>query len=129
MKTLLLSFFFLLLVSCASTPGQHKDGSVPYQVSVDTSDPGARIEVNNEDAGMAPTTITIYGDKDGTFHGEGWYVIRALPARGSKGQHIQIKRFWRGGWFQPEAQIPRRLYFDMSLPTDDDSTLNLNTVK
>jgi hypothetical protein len=111
-----------LLAGCAS-PMQS------FPIAVTASDPGVRIEVNNEDAGIAPTTITIQGDKDRTFHGEGWFIIKALPAKGAKEQHVQIKRFWRGGWFQPEAQIPQRIYFDMSLPTDDDSTLNLNNSK
>jgi hypothetical protein len=104
-------------------------GLVPYQVAVEASHPGARIEANNDYVGVAPVTITVMGDKDGTFHGEGWYVIRAMPEPGATNQNVQIKRFWRGGWFQPEASIPKRIYFDMTLPTEDDSRLNFNNSK
>jgi hypothetical protein len=120
-KVLFSSSLLLLCAGCS--------GLVPYQVAIESSHPGTRIEANNDYVGIAPVTITIMGDKDGTFHGEGWYIIRGLPAIDAKGQNVQIKRFWRGGWFQPEASIPKRIYFDMTLPTDDDSSLNFNNSK
>jgi hypothetical protein len=114
--------FIALLTGCASP-------LKPFPVAVEASHPGAKIEANNNHVGAAPTTITILGDKDGTFHGEGWYIVKAIPEVGAKDQHVQIKRFWRGGWFQPEGAIPQHIYFDMTLPTDDDSSLNFNNSK
>ncbi len=92
-------------------------GTIAYHVQIESSEPGVRIEVNNDYIGDAPLMLKIFGDKDGTFHnfGSPEYVIRALPVK--PGQYIQTKVFRTGGWFSPEDMIPRRIFFDMRQPT------------
>ena len=73
-----------LFAGCASTPpGTERGpgGTIAYQVQVESSDPGARIGVNNDYIGKTPLTLKIWGDKDGTFHNFGSqdYVVRAYP--------------------------------------------------
>lgn len=110
----------VLLVGCETVPpdaerGPH--GTIAYEVSVEASEPGARIEVNNEIIGNAPLTLKIFGDKDGTFHDFGSfdYVVRALPV--TTNQFEQTRIFRTGHMFTPEDRIPRRIYFNMNQNT------------
>jgi len=109
-----------IFVGCATAPpnaerGPH--GTIAYLVQVDSSEPGVRIEANNDFVGKTPLTLKIFGDKDGTFHNFGSYeyIVRAFPA--NTNQFMQTKVFRTGGWFSQEDMIPRRIYFDMSQKT------------
>ena len=109
-----------LFAGCASTPpGTERgpDGTIAYQVQVESSDPGARIEVNNDYIGKTPLTFKVWGDKDGTFHNFGSqdYIVRAYPE--NTNQFVQTKIFRTGGWFSAEDKIPGRIYFDMNQKT------------
>lgn len=88
-----------LLVGCASaTPGVERgpDGTVAYHVQVESSEPGARVEVNDDYVGTTPVKVRVWGDPDGTFHnfGSSDFVIRVFPA--AEG-HVQTKVFRTGG--------------------------------
>lgn len=85
-----------------------------YDVLVDASAPGARIEANGQEVGNAPVHLKIFGDPDGTFHdfGSAYYVIRALPL--TTNQYEQVRFFGTGQWFGPEDRIPQQIYFDMN---------------
>src|SRR5713101_2505722 len=84
---------------CASLPpgaepGPH--GTMAYDVLVEASDPGARIEANGAIVGNTPLHLKIFGDPDGTFHdfGSYYYVVRALPL--TTNQFPQIRMFQTG---------------------------------
>ena len=85
-----------------------------YDVMVDASAPGARIEANGQNVGNTPLHLKIFGDPDGTFHdfGSPHFVIRALPI--TTNQFEQVRFFGTGQWFGPEDQIPKQIYFDMN---------------
>lgn len=107
----------VFLAACESVPpgaerGPH--GTIAYDVLVEASEPGARIEANGETVGNTPLHLKIFGDKDGTFHdfGSYYYVIRALPL--TSNQFAQVRFFWTGRHFSPEDRIPQRVYFDMN---------------
>jgi hypothetical protein len=106
------------LTGCASdgAPAGERgpDGTVPYMIHVESNEPGARVEVNDNYVGTTPLDVKVYGDKDGTFHnfGAADWVIRVNPVQ--TGQHVQTKTFRTGGWFSQEDQIPSRLYFDLN---------------
>ncbi len=108
------------LSACATNSPQNArrgpDGTISYNVEVESSTPGARIEVNDDYVGKTPLTLTIYGDRDGTFHNFGSkdYVVRAFPS--STNEHVQTKMFRTGGWFSEEDRIPKRIYFDLAQP-------------
>jgi hypothetical protein len=87
-------------------------GTIAYLVEVDSSEPGTRIEANNDYIGKTPCTLKIFGDKDGTFHNFGsyHYIVTATPPK--PGQQKQSKDFRTGGWFTPEDMIPKRIFFD-----------------
>src|SRR6185503_5174733 len=89
------------------------NGTIAYLVQVESSEPGVRIEANNDYVGVTPVTVKIFGDKDGTFHnfGSSDYIVRALP--GKTNQYPQTKVFRTGGWFSQEDRIPSRIFFDM----------------
>ena len=101
----------------AVKPERGPDGTIAYFVDVETSDPGSRIEANNEDVGKSPMQLKIYGDKDGSFHNFGSYnyTVRAYPVK--QGQFIQTKVFHTGGFFTGEDKIPKRIYFDLNAPS------------
>ncbi len=106
-----------LMLACASGPpgAEHgPQGTIAYYVQLESSESGARIEVNNDYVGKTPMTLKIWGDKDGTFHnfGSQEYIIRAFPL--NTNQFIQTKAFRTGGWFSQEDKIPTRLYFDLN---------------
>jgi hypothetical protein len=96
--------------------GRGPDGTVPYRVLVEASDPGARIEVNGKAVATTPAEIIVWGDPDGTFHnfGSSDYVIRVQPVR--EGQTAQIKVFRTGTILELDDRIPQRLFFDLNLP-------------
>ncbi len=110
----------LLLAGCAS-PSEHErrpgGGPVAYEVQIETSDPGSRIEVDGEYMGVSPLTITIWGDEDGTFHGsgDGYTIFKAYPVK--PGQYVQTRKFLNGAqafMFGQQDRIPKRLYFDLN---------------
>ncbi len=107
------------LTGCQSIPagaerGPH--GTMAYHVPVETSEPGARIEVNGEFVGHSPLTLKIFGDPDGTFHdfGSYEYVVRAYPVRTN--QFVQTRAFKTGRMFSGEDFIPSQIYFDLNQP-------------
>ena len=120
-RALTLSFTlggFLVLAGCATSsstaekPERGPDGTIAYLVEIESSEPGARVEANNDNIGKTPCTLKIFGDKDGTFHNFGsyHYTVTAYPVR--PGQQPQTKDFRTGGWFTPEDRIPKKLFFD-----------------
>ena len=110
----------IFVAGCATAPppgverGPH--GTIAYDVSIESSPPGARIEANGGYIGTAPVHLKIFGDKDGTFHdfGSYYYIIRALPV--ATNQYVQIRVFGTGRGSTHEDYIPKRVYFDMSQP-------------
>jgi hypothetical protein len=115
----------LVLAGCqtlppGAEPGPH--GTMAYDVPVEASDPGARIEVNGQDMGEAPLHIKIFGDPDGTFHdfGSFYYVVKALPI--TTNQFPQIRLFRTGHMFAGEDRIPSKIYFDMNRPAPQPPT-------
>ncbi len=110
----------ILLCGCETTPQNVErgpQGTIAYMVQVESSEPGVRIEANNDYVGQTPLTLKIFGDKDGTFHnfGSQEYIIRAFPL--NTNQYTQTKVFRTGGWFSQEDRIPTRIYFDMNQKT------------
>ena len=111
-------FMALLLGGCATNSPQKAErgpnGTIAYLVQIEATEPGARIEANDDYVGTTPVTLKIFGDRDGTFHnfGSQEYIIRALPL--NTNQTAQTKVFRTGGWFSQEDQIPHRLFFDMN---------------
>src|SRR5262245_28460788 len=109
-----------LFTGCVVTPPPQSDvehgphGTIAYNVLVEASEPGVRIEVNGEYVGNAPLNLKIFGDKDGTFHdfGSYVYVIRALPV--GTNQYVQTRVFRTGKMFTPQDRIPQRVFFDMN---------------
>src|SRR6266571_345943 len=108
-----------LLTGCDTIPpgaerGPH--GTMAYNVLIEASEPGVRIEANRQFIGTTPVTLKIFGDPDGTFHdfGSYYYIIQAFPLRTN--QFLQTAVFRTGRWFTPEDRIPRKIYFDMNQP-------------
>jgi len=110
-----------LFTGCQTAPpppnadrGPH--GTVPYNILVEASAPGARIEVNGDYVGNTPLNLKVYGDKDGTFHdfGSYYFIVKALPL--TTNQYAQVRAFQTGHMMTPEDRIPERIYFDMNQP-------------
>jgi hypothetical protein len=99
-------------------PGTERgpNGTIAYDVLLEASEPGARLEVNGEPVGNSPQHIKIWGDRDGTFHdfGSPYYAVRAFPV--TTNQYEQTRVFMTGHAFGPEDRIPSRVYFDMGRP-------------
>jgi hypothetical protein len=123
MKTgllLIASVGILLVAGCASTEPpnveQGPHGTIAYDVLVDSTPPGAKIEANGQIVGSAPLHLKIFGDKDGTFHdfGSYYYIVRGLPV--ATNEYVQTRVFRTGRMFTPEDHIPQRIDFDMSQP-------------
>lgn len=110
----------LLLAGCGTPipPGAERgpDGTMAYDVLIEASEPGARIEANGSNIGNTPVHLKIFGDPDGTFHdfGSYYYIIRAFPL--STNQYEQVRLFSTGRMLTSEDHIPNRIYFDMSQP-------------
>jgi hypothetical protein len=88
-----------LAPGCAFDP--HK------QVEVITDPPGARIELNGDFVGLAPTIITMLGEPDGEVEQD--YVVRAYPP--GPEFYPQAKVFSKR--VGDDDRIPKRIFFDM----------------
>jgi len=112
----------LFLVGCATPipPGAERgpNGTMAYDVLVEASSPGVRIEANGEQIGEAPAHLKIFGDPDGTFHdfGSPYFEVRALPSAGVTNEFVQTRLFGTGQLFGPQDRIPQRIYFNMNEP-------------
>jgi len=107
------------LTGCASPPPGYETGphgTIAYHVPVEASEPGVKIYVNGQYAGITPLTLKIFGDRDGTFHdfGSYVYVVQAMPTQTN--QFPQTRAFGTGRNFTHEDKIPERIYFDMHAP-------------
>jgi len=106
----------LVWVGCGTTDGQKHErgpkGTFAYLVPVESSEPGVRVEVNNEFAGRTPFTLKVFGDRKGRFHnlGNHHYTVTAFPIR--PGQQPQSKVFATGGLFSSIDMIPKTMFFD-----------------
>src|SRR6266446_9355004 len=81
-----------LLTGCETIPpGAERgpDHTMAYNVQVEASEPGVKIEANGQFVGNTPCTLKIFGDPDGTFHDFGgyYYVVQALPVKTN--QYVQ----------------------------------------
>jgi hypothetical protein len=104
-----------LVTSCTSDPPGTEIGpqnTVPYTISIEASEPGTKIEVNYKPAGIAPVTVKVFGDRDGTFHnfGSDEYTVRGYPPNAD--QFPQTKIFKTGAMGVRDDKIPQKIYFD-----------------
>jgi len=95
-------------------PGPH--GTMAYDVLIEASEPGARVEANGQNIGNTPVHLKIFGDRDGTFHDFGSYnyIVQAFPL--VTNQFPQARFFRTGHLLTPEDHIPNRIFFDMNQP-------------
>jgi len=102
-----------LVAGCATDKFERgPEGTRAYNVTIESSVPGARVEADGDSIGNTPLTLKIFGDKDGTFHnfGSSDYVIKVYPV---KPEHrVQTRVYRTGRWFSPEDRIPSRIYID-----------------
>jgi hypothetical protein len=106
-----------LLAGCQTVPpgverGPH--GTVAYDIVVEASAPGARIEADGQYVGNTPVHLKVFGDRDGTFHdfGQPEYVIQAFPL--ATNQYAQVRAYGTGRGFSQADHIPQRVYLDMN---------------
>lgn len=110
----------LALAGCSSTadssqkPAVEKGlhGTIAYVIQIEASEPGTKIEVNHQSVGIAPISVKVFGDKDGTFHnfGSDEFLVRGYPAKTD--QFPQTKIFKTGAFGVKDDKIPQRIYFD-----------------
>ncbi len=86
--TFALALMVLTLGGCATDSKLERgpDGTVAYNVPIDSSEPGAKLEVNGQSAGVTPVVLKIFGDRDGTFHnfGSADFMVIAHSANSSE---------------------------------------------
>jgi hypothetical protein len=107
----------MLAGGCSSIPpGAERgpQGTMAFNVLVDASAPGAKIEANGNLVGDTPLTLKIFGNPNGTFHdfGSYYYIVRAYPV--ATNQFQQMKVFWTGRHGTQQSTIPQHIYFDMN---------------
>jgi hypothetical protein len=108
----------LTLTGCATSnkPGVERGlhGTIAYSISIEASEPGTKIEVNHQMVGVAPLTVKVFGDKDGTFHnfGSDEYLIRGYPPK--QEMYPQTKIFKTGAFGIKDDRIPEKVFFDFS---------------
>ena len=112
--------FAALLVSCTNpvfqTGERGPDGTLPYFIKVESSEPGASIETNHVFAGKTPLTLKVFGDYPGCFHdfGSPEFVLRVLPE--NTNEVIQTKIFRTGHGSTPGDRIPGLVFVDLAQP-------------
>src|ERR1051326_485998 len=112
----------LIITGCAAPNGPQPEkgpqGTVAYNIPVESNPSGAKVEVNYKLAGVTPLTIKIFGDRDGTFHnfGSDEFIIRAYPPNG--GTFPQTKIFKTGAFGVKDDKVPERIAFDFTTDTE-----------
>ena len=108
----IVSFFLGCAAPLDPSVERGPDGTIAYYVHVDSSEPGAKIEVNGETIGNTPMKLKIFGDRDGTFHNFGSYdfIVRAYPP--GTGRPTIAKVYKTGVLMGTEDRIPDKIYFD-----------------
>lgn len=98
----------------AAAPEKGLYGTIAYVIRIEASEPGTKIEVNHQAVGIAPLTVKVFGDRDGTFHnfGSDEYVVRGYPPKPE--QFPQTKIFKTGAFGIKDDKIPDRIFFDFS---------------
>lgn len=101
----------------------------PFEVAIDSDPPGMHIEVNHDYAGKTPTTYTMYGNEDRTFHGD-WaddlmVTVVATPPADRPELFVQKKHFNTSGFFEDGNRIPERIFFDMHRPASPDGGIQI----
>jgi hypothetical protein len=122
MRSFLCASVLLFFAGCATPRNKvvrerGPDNTVAYNVPVDASEPGARIQVNGEFVGSTPMTLKIWGDRDGTFHNFGSYdfIVRAYPP--GKDRRSVTKVFHTGALMAQEDRIPEKIHFQFEPDT------------
>src|SRR4051794_19937937 len=115
-KGLLTIVFGTLLAGCVTDPPGTEQGlgkTRSFNGPVEANQPGTKIEVNYKPLGVAPLTVKIFGDRDGTFHnfGSDEFIIRAYPSNTT--QFPQTKIFKTGAMGVPDDRIPQRIIFEI----------------
>lgn len=112
----------LLLAGCATTENPNTEtgpqGTIAYNVPIESNLPGTKIEVNYTVVGVAPLTVKIFGDRDGTFHnfGSDEYIVRAYPA--DAGYYPKTVIFKTGAFGIKDDRIPEKIAFTFDPNTD-----------
>lgn len=107
-------------------PGAERgpSGTMAFEVPIEASEPGVKIEVNGQTVGTAPLRLKIWGDTDGTFHdfGSYYYVVRAIPS--DTNHFTQSVAYNTGRAWGLEDRIPSQIFFDMSKPPAQQAPVN-----
>jgi hypothetical protein len=85
-----------------------------YRVMVEVSDPGCRIELNDEHIATITNTVgevILWGYKDGRLRQEQVVRLVANPVKPGQNQQVKVFRTVDG----ERAKIPRRIFFDLNL--------------
>ena len=101
-------------------------GSLPsFQIAIESDPQGARIEVNGDYIGTAPTTARVQGNADRSFNGawvQGSSIeFVATPPHDQTNLYVQRKFFSPSAFFKQGDHIPERMLFDMHLKPDASS--------
>lgn len=112
----------LMLASGCASPdaaGEPREpgpkGTVAHWIEVDSSEPGARIEANQEYIGKTPLRLKVFANRNGTFRsfGNKYYTITCYPVRVGI---PQSKVFGTGKWYSSRDMVPKRVFFDFGPP-------------
>jgi hypothetical protein len=119
-KALLLAVIAnLAFTGCGGLRSEGGPGPIrTYQVKINSSEPGTRIEVNGKSVGTAPVVVKIRGGEDRSFYDlrNDELVVRAYPQ--GTGRPAQVKVFRMTARFD---KIPERVYFDLTPLIDSPS--------
>lgn len=114
--TLASVFLGAILVSGCGTPDalnveKGPQNTIVYNVPIESNLEGTKVEVNYTVVGVAPTTVKIFGDRDGTFHnfGNDEYVVRAYPPGTNYYPKTQI--FKTGAFGVHDDRVPEKIVF------------------
>jgi hypothetical protein len=117
--TFALALIVLNFTGCAtdSKIDQGPDGTVAYNVPIDSSQPGRRLEVNGESVGVTPVVLKVFGDRDGTFHnfGSADFMVIAHSVNSSE---VRTTNFHTGTAGEKDDKIPDKIYFDFGSPAN-----------
>jgi hypothetical protein len=109
-----------LLDGCSTAPPPYKapmpQPTAAFDVLIEASPPGARIEADGTDRGTTPVHLKIIGDTNRLFRdfGSANYVIRAYPV--ATNQYAQTRVYYTGKDIQIRDRIPEHIYLDMNVP-------------
>jgi len=104
-----LCFVVILFGGCASS---NSGGTVGYYLKIESSEPGERVDVDDDFVGKTSIKVRVWGDRDGTFRVKGYPTPERFASPGRRPEFHAVLWITPAPWrFRPFSRFSLASYF------------------